>query len=181
MISRYLTAAALVAGLVCSSLRADPIVVIPGGVQLVLFSKIWTLDRSFHGREPVKVAVVYQSRNRESFRVTKDLVAAGQGVAGLSLHPIDIGERALTAADLAGVDVVYVTPLRAVSVGAILDVTRAARIRTITAVPDYVAAGVAVGISIQQGRAQIIINLPAARAEGSDFSSQLLKLARVIQ
>ena len=40
---------------------------------------------------------------------------------------------------------------------------------------------VAVGITLQQSRPSLIINLPAARAEGSDFSSQLLKLAKVIR
>jgi hypothetical protein len=48
-------------------------------------------------------------------------------------------------------------------------------------VPDYVGAGCAVGIGTEGEKPLIIINLPAAKAEGADFSSQLLQLAKVIE
>jgi len=38
-----------------------------------------------------------------------------------------------------------------------------------------------VGVGLKGESPEIIINLPAAREEGSDFSSSLLKLARVIE
>lgn len=43
------------------------------------------------------------------------------------------------------------------------------------------AAAQSVGIDLTGDRPDIVINLPAAKAEGADFDAQLLKLARVIQ
>ena len=46
--------------------------------------------------------------------------------------------------------------------------------------PEYVEAGVSVGIGIRRDRPLIIVNLAQARAEGTAFSSQLLALARIV-
>jgi iron complex outermembrane receptor protein len=61
-----------------------------------------------------------------------------------------------------------------------VDVSRAKKIMTLTGVPDYVELGLSVAIGIKGRKPQITINLPAAKAEGINFSSQLLKLAKVI-
>jgi hypothetical protein len=52
---------------------------------------------------------------------------------------------------------------------------------TFTGVPLYVEQGVALSIGIVRERPQIIVNLAATRAEGSDFTSQLLRLCKVIE
>ncbi|MCK4591646.1 MAG: YfiR family protein, partial [Candidatus Latescibacteria bacterium] len=79
------------------------------------------------------------------------------------------------------IDILYVAPLRALGVKTITGVSRAKRILTLTGVPDYVESGLAVGIGIKGEKPRVIINSPAAKAEGADFSSQLLKLAKVIK
>lgn len=76
--------------------------------------------------------------------------------------------------------VVYVTPLRSVDVAEIARISRSRGLRTVTGVPEYVEEGIAVGIGERKARPLIIINLRGARAEGSDFSSQLLNLARIV-
>jgi len=78
------------------------------------------------------------------------------------------------------IDVLYLTQLRAVEIGDIAKLSRKKQIVTLTGIPDYVKAGVAVGVDIKEEQPQILINLPASKAEGVDFSSQLLKLAKVI-
>ncbi|MBN2526449.1 MAG: YfiR family protein [Deltaproteobacteria bacterium] len=45
---------------------------------------------------------------------------------------------------------------------------------------QLVEAGAAVGISLDNGKPQIIVNLKQSRAQGMNLSSQLLKLAKVI-
>jgi hypothetical protein len=76
---------------------------------------------------------------------------------------------------------VYVAPLRPATLRQVLGTLRGARVRSVTAVPEYVRDGVSVGIAVAAGRPRLVINLAASRAQGSDFSSQLLKLARVIR
>jgi hypothetical protein len=68
-----------------------------------------------------------------------------------------------------------------VNVEALFVALRLRRIRTVTAVNEYVIAGAAVGLDLRGDHAEIVVNLPAARAEGSDFSSQLLRLARIVE
>jgi len=79
------------------------------------------------------------------------------------------------------IDVLYITPLRAIGMETITSVSRAKQVLTLTGVPDYVESGLAVSIGIKGKKPQIIINLAAAKAEGVNFSSQLLKLAKVIK
>jgi hypothetical protein len=161
--------------------RGQAAAVVPAAVQIAIFEKVWTLDRAFPPRTPIIMLVVFQRRNRDSFLVKEELVAAARRMPGLVVRVIDLEETLLVPALLVGVDVVYLTPLRSVSISELLTVTRAAHIRSVTGVAGYVPLGVSVGVTLQHERPSIVINLPASRAEGSDFSSQLLKLARVIR
>ena len=74
-----------------------------------------------------------------------------------------------------GIDVLYVCPLRAFDVEAIALAARAAQVATFTGVPGYVSAGLAASIDVRGGRPEIVINLPAARAEGLQFKREALE------
>jgi hypothetical protein len=166
----------------CLPLVGDDVLV-PMDVQIALFVKIWKFDRTFKPGPIVKVAVLYQQKYRPSAIAATQLMSAIQS-ANLAIHCtlIDLEEQA-TLRDripISGVDLYYVTPLRAIDVRAIAEISRTNRIRTITGVPDYVASGLAVGIGLLNQRPQIIVSLQAARAEGADFSTPLLKLSHVI-
>jgi hypothetical protein len=99
-----------------------------------------------------------------------------------SCVPIDLDQTAdLSAAlKLHRVRVLYVSPLRAYSVGTIYAATRTERITTLTGVPQYVEDGLAIGLDMKRERPEIVVNLAASRAEGADLTAQLLKLARVV-
>jgi len=158
-------------------------VLVPMDVQVALFTKIWKLDRTFPG-PPVRIGVIYQEEYRPSANVATQLLAAIRA-AGLPIHCtlIDLDEQATVRQRIPtqGFDVFYVTPLRAIDIGTIAEISRANRIRTITGVTEYVAAGLGVGIGLLKQRPRIVINLRGTRAEGSEFRAQLLKLSRVIE
>src|SRR4029077_18939563 len=78
-------------------------------------------------------------------------------------------------------DVVYLTPVRGVELDPITSTARTGGMTTFTGVPLYVEQGLALSVGIVRERPQIIVNLPAMRAEGSDFTSQLLRLCKVIE
>ena len=63
----------------------------------------------------------------------------------------------------------------------ITNLSRDKKILTLTGVPDYVDSGLTVGIGTKGRKPRIIINLLAAKAEGADFSSGLLNLAKVVK
>ena len=78
-----------------------------------------------------------------------------------------------------GAALLYITPLRAVDVGAVATTASNAGVTTVTGVPQYIAQGVAVGVRLQRDRPRILINLQGARLQGADFAAELLKLADV--
>jgi hypothetical protein len=177
---------AILAGLVVPFVTTAAVSVsmpVPADVQAALFKNIWKLDRNFDCTKGVRLAIVYQEKYSDSVAAKDEFLAS---ISRLGPHTIvvliEAGTQRLLGDALRGgaLDMIYVTPLRAVDVSEIGRISRFYRIRTITGVPEYVEAGLAVGIGIRKDRPLIIINLAQARAEGAAFSSQLLSLARIV-
>lgn len=165
---------------------------VPVDVQYPLFLKILTYDRALQERtgEELVVGVLYQERVRESWLAKDAFMEAMQASPIGSVQGVPVRAVPLTAArgpELAQalaegeVDALYVTPMRAPAIDHIAHVTRARRITTLTGVPAYVEAGLAVGIGLDGRRPEILVNLEAARAEGADFKAPLLRLARIVE
>jgi hypothetical protein len=166
-------------------------VAVPVAIQVPILVKILNFDRNLPGRagDRLVVGVLFQSRYRTSANVADEvcrtlqvLPAGALGALGISCVAIDLD--ASSALDSAlkrnRVQVLYVSPLRAVSLGDVTVVSRAAGITTLTGVPRYVETGLAIGLDMKGERPEIVINLAASRAEGADLTAHLLKLARVV-
>ena len=165
----------------------------PAEVQVPLLFKILTFDRRVGTRPPgnvIVIAVVFQTGYRASLvarnqivdalKAMQDSTISGHPVRWVAVEWID-EEQVRLALIRERTDVVYVTPLRGVELHPLIRTARAAGMTTFTGVPLYVEQGVALSIGIVRERPQIIVNLAAARAEGSDFTSQLLRLCKVIE
>jgi hypothetical protein len=156
---------------------------VPAGVQIPLLLKILTFDRHLSdATEPLVVGVVFQRRNRASAAIGEEV----RGLLAAAARPIRVVVIDLDETrDLRGtllretVRVVYVAPLQAVSVSTVAEATRGEGVVSLTGVPRYVEQGLAVGIDMSDSRPRIVINLAASRAEGAEFSAELLKLARL--
>lgn len=165
----------------------------PAEVQIPLLYKILTFDRKLGDRAPgndIVIAIVFQTGYRGSLVARDQVVDAlkQMGDSTISGHPVNwvaVELNDVESLRLAlirhRVDVIYVTPLRGVELDPIKRVARAARMTTFTGVPRYVERGLALGVGIARERPQIIVNLGASRAEGSDFTSQLLRVSKVIE
>lgn len=191
----WLGPAPLMLSLLCGTLPVSPLVAqnmaASVEVQVPLLLKTISFDRSRvagTGHDLV-VGVLYQGKYRASAEVAsgvrrtlESLPQSGVGAWTLRLVLIDLDD----AGDLDSilthkrVSVLYVSPLRAASLRRITDATRASRVTTVTGVPGYVDAGLSIGIDVQEDRPRIIMNLAASQAEGAQFSSQLLHLARLV-
>ena len=65
---------------------------------------------------------------------------------------------------------------------ALLEISWAQQILTVTGVPAYVDKGVAVGISLnRENKPLILINLASSKSAGSAFDANLLKLATIVE
>ena len=164
---------------------------LPVETQIPIFLKLLTYDRNLAtspGTE-LGVAILFQGGNRESLSVRRqaesELKKAAQLFEGLTVRviAIDLEENGDLARRIAedSVNAVYLSPLRAVDLKALLRVTRAAHVRTFTGVSRLVSQGVATGATLRGDLPQLLVNLPAAREEGADYPAQVLKLARVLE
>ena len=166
-------------------------VAVPVEVQVPLFIKIFAFDRNLAAQPgPLVLGVLFQGKYRSSVTVAEHVRQAvgdaGRKTAGgseLRIVLIDLDETPDLAEALTRnrVRVLYVSPLRAVDIRTLTAVSRLAGISTVTGVPRYVEAGLAVGLDLKGERPEIVVNLLASRAEGADLDAQLLKLARIVQ
>lgn len=158
----------------------------PVEVQVPLFLKLLHFERQLQSRVPddtLVVGVVYQQRFRASLEAKDAFVAATKAAADRPLRcvPLDLDrQRDLAGALVASrVRVLYLCPLRAAHLRGIAGTAREHRMLTLTGVPDYIAAGVAVAIDSKGQKPLILVSLPAVRAAGADFSSRVLALKMV--
>lgn len=164
---------------------------VPVDVQVPVLLKVLTFDRHIADArgEDLVVGVLYQSGYRLSGTVRDRVVEAlsrtggdGPGNRVLSVVSLDADrqENLEEALKRLGVDVLYVAPLRAFDLASLVRTTRRTRTLTLTGVPEYVEAGLSIGLELRQDRPRILVNLRAARAEGADLSAPLLGLATVV-
>lgn len=159
---------------------------VPLEIQYQLIQKVLTFNRSLLPRtkQTLTIGIIYQRSYRISNTIKESLLSAsGPGTPSLRLIPIDLTEVGPFAdfPRLGEIDALYIAPLRAYPVESLARITREKKILTLTGSPQYIDMGIAVGFGVRSNRPEIIINLNAAREEGADFSSQLLKLSKVIQ
>jgi hypothetical protein len=166
-------------------------VAVPVAIQIPILVKILNFDRNLTGRAGARlvVGVLFQSRYRTSANVADEVCRALQvlpagALGAMELSCVAIDLDATPALDSAlkqnRIQVLYVSPLRAVPLADVTAVSRAAGITTLTGVPRYVETGLAIGLDMKGERPEILINLAASRAEGADLTAHLLKLARLV-
>lgn len=177
--------------LCCAPVAGAQQMAVPVEKQLDYFLKVLEFDRMLprHPVDELTIAVLYQEAFQPSVETRDDFIRACRAhnalqVSGLPLRVIYIGWQGLSDLDtrFARLEIaaLYVTPLRGVPIGQIRQLCRIHQVTTLTGVPDYVHAGLSVGVGMALERPKVLINLATARAEGADFSSQLLRLSAVV-
>lgn len=163
---------------------------VPVGTQVSVLVKVIGFDRQLPARAPTElvIGIAFQSGSRTSRAAREEarqgFAAVRGGINGVPIRveSIDLDSERLDAA-LRRLDptFLYVTPLRAADIDAIVAAARAARVTTMTGVARYVSRGLAIGVALHDGRPRILVNLEASRLEGADLASELLKLATIVK
>jgi hypothetical protein len=143
---------------------------IPLNMQAALIKKIFQYDNALKGKEVV-VGIVYSKKTSDVDNIIKSF-----SDISVAAKPIAAGQ---VNSEIGSVSVLYIlpgVPLAPVKTSAVENKTL-----TTTGVPNYTEKGdISVAIGESGGKAQIIINASRLKQEGHTFSSNLLKLARVI-
>ena len=164
---------------------------VPEEIQVPIFLKILTYDRSLGGRvkDTIHIGVLYFPDNERS-KKNKDAITENlklnkdKTINGVPFSFIEIEFSTQKALDEVAkekrINVLYITDDGPNMLKGISQITQSRKILTITGRVDYVNQGISVGLGVKEKKPQIVINLPSARAEGSDFSANLLKVCEVI-
>ncbi len=165
---------------------------LPVDLQYPLFLKILSFDRNLPDRagDEIVIGVVYQNKFRTSRSIKDNFLenfehsAPPSTVHGLPIRCVSIDAEGLASLvaslDEQKVDILYITPLRALNISDIAALSQKRGIITLSASPGYIEAGLSVAIGQKENRPQIIINKTSADLEGANFSARLLGLAQVI-
>jgi hypothetical protein len=164
---------------------------VPIDIQIPLFLKILPFDRNLKKRvgDEIVLGIVYLEKFRKSLNVKIQLENFLEKSRENEIDDVPFRYVLINLSSLAEfkailarekIDIVYITPLRAIAVETLVSDCRSMGITSLTGVPAYCELGIAISIGSKGGSPLIIINLSGARSEGADFSSRLLKLARVI-
>lgn len=158
--------------------------------QYQLFQKILTFERTWKKKSPAEVtmAILYEKNYELSCWIKEEFVAAVNADAQIEGLPVRWQEIAIEEVDnwpqffsQQKILFLYVTPLKPVTqknqLRKILDLCNDFKVATFTGETDYVELGVAIGFAVADQKPQAIINLQAARKQGLELSSQLLRMS----
>jgi hypothetical protein len=160
--------------------------------KATILARAFAYDYSLKGRagKSVSLAVLFKAGTPASETAADAWVKAFKSLEGVTMQGLPFSTskvpwegadrlRARIASD--GVDIVFVCDGLEPDVGAIREVSREKKVLTVTDREALVLQGVTLGVYAEGDKLTITINLPAATGEGVSFSSELLRLAKVIR
>ena len=159
-------------------------------LQVNLFLKILKYDRNItqRGADGLKLGVLYNPDNKKSVRAKQDFEKKFNSLDDKSVKDIQVilipikGSAELSKSIKSyGINLLYIAPGFDSELSKILDTCSKNKILTMTGVSTYLDKGIAVGLGVKDGKPEIIINTTVSKSVGADFSSNILKLARVIK
>ncbi len=165
-------------------------IIAPMDVQLKIIPKVLSLDKNFTSREEgdFKVGVIYSSMQRTSVQIKDEFEDAAINKnmfvkkTKVKTSFIDVSKITNIEQFLVDnkIDVIYITPLRGVDISSIAKICKQEKILTVTGVLDYMQNDISVSFDIKKKKLQIVINNNAAKREGTNFSSRLLRIAKIL-
>ncbi len=159
--------------------------------RALLMLKVLAYDRNLKKRagKRANILIVHRAGHASSESTARDMLLALKAaasrvrVSGLRINATGVAYGAGFSDHLlkSGAVAVYVCEGLGGKLATISRHTRARKALTFTNQRDFVRRRLGVGIVAKKGRAKLLVNLPASRAEGAKLSSALLRLARVFR
>jgi hypothetical protein len=180
---------ALGLGLLPRRLGAEEAVAVPIPLQIELLVKVAAYDRNLptRARGVVRTVVLLKRDHAQSKVVAEQALRAlaGRSVAGLpaesALHAFSDGAGLAERVRGGRASILYAAP--GFGDRELLTIARSLSglsVLSSAAVADFVRMAVAVGFDLVSGKPKLLVNVRRAREQGVDLSSQVLKLARVL-
>jgi hypothetical protein len=137
----------------------------------------------------IRIGIVYQEQFRPSLNAKNQLLRyiADNNIKNLAKYKLEI--IPINLIDISefsdfvknnDIDVTYITPLRAVNIDKLAQIHKSNSILSLTGVVEYIDNKIPFSVDVVGDNPKIVIDLTNSRLSGADFSTNLLKLAKVI-
>jgi hypothetical protein len=166
-------------------------IIVPVSNQADLIAKVLMMNKNLKkDGKPVVIGILYNSKSKSSSETVEELENNFDSkrikVKNLPITFIEFDINSFTrkgieeAITSSTIDVLYIAPTRGIDLNSINNICKENKILTISAEPSNTEKYFTVGFDIINNNIKIIINLQSMYAEKVDFSSYLLKVAKVI-
>ena len=158
----------------------------------VMLLRILAYDRNIKTRSNGKsapVLILYQEGNQASEAVQSDVQNALEDLSNsVSISGLRVQVNALAYSNANDLDnkvaalhpvAIFVCTGLGDALSAVMNTSRKRQVLSMTITTTYLKSGISIGLSRGDDRVNILVNLPAARAEGADLDAALLRLAEV--
>jgi len=163
---------------------------LPIAIQVELLVKVASYDRNFQQRagDRAYILIVTKPGNGDSARVAAQVEAGLARVPEIAGLPHD--ERvtpyhgAAELADLCRTEhaaIVFFGPGFREDVRAIREALDGVDVLSVSAIPEYVEAGIVLGFDVASGRPELLVNLPQAKRQKVALRADVLRLMKVFQ
>jgi len=188
--------ARIVAGIACLFIvlasdrsRAEE-AVLPIAIQVELLVKVASYDRNFQQRagERARIFIFTKPGNGDSTRVAAQVeagLARATEIGGLPHDDMITPYR--SAAELANLcraqraAIVFFGPGFREDIADIRQALDGVDVLSVSAIPEYVEAGIVLGFDVASGRPELLVNLSQAKRQKVALRADVLKLMKVFQ
>jgi hypothetical protein len=166
-------------------------VTVPFDVQVPLLLKALTYDRNLKARtsaDLVRIAVLVPGGGKGA---AADLYSSLKRVSGRTVNGLEVVFKQIDAGDASALDTLltegqwaaaYIMPgFTHAELAKVRRLCETRRVLPVAAAIDDLDHGLAFGVGTAGSRPQIVVNLPASKACGSDFDLALLQLSKVLR
>lgn len=188
--SRLVAAAVLSGSLMLSASTFADQATVPLGLQVELFAKVADYDKTLPGRSEGVVRVVIVSRRSvpESVAAAARVLNTLSSLATISGLPHeDVSVEFTDAASLAAlcksrsVSILFMTPGLIDVDDSVSKALVGVPVLSVSATSEGVSKGIVLGFDLVGGKPKLLVSLSASRAQGVRLSSDVLKIATVIE
>jgi len=164
--------------------------VLPIALQVELLVKVASYDRNFQQRagDRAHIFIFTKPGNGDSARVAAQVeagLARAAEIGGLPHDEVITPYR--SAAEVANLcraqraAIVFFGPGFREEVAAIREALDGVDVLSVSAIPEYVEAGIVLGFDVASGRPELLVNLPQAKRQKVALRADVLRLMKVFQ
>ena len=189
-INKYCLKILLIVLVLSSQISFGQRVKAPINLQLRIIPKILSLEKNLaqSTEKYFNISILYSKEQRNSAQVFESF-AKSVNELGIAIKdkeatviPFDISSKGSFRSFVKDnkIKLLYITPIRGIDISEITKICKEEGVLTITGVEEYSTNQVSVVLSLEDNKLQIMINQKSSKQEGADFSSRLLRIAKLI-